>query len=80
MQTIMLIITLLLWQPSTSVSVSLPACPNNTVTVRHNRRPACDLTSGGILIELGTTRVECLDQGGRFLVINDRRVCVGEDF
>lgn len=57
----------------------LPACPNNTVTIGHNRPVNCDLASHGILIELGTSRTECANQGGRFLVISDRRLCVGED-
>jgi hypothetical protein len=55
-------------------------CLRTIVVVRHNRPVRCDLSGSNILIEMGTSRSECNDQGGRFMVVNDRRLCVGEDF
>lgn len=57
----------------------LPACPNNAVIIGHNKPVRCDLSHGGVLIELGTSRTECNNQGGKFVVVIDRRMCVGED-
>lgn len=58
---------------------TLPPCRHNAVVVAHNQFPSCDLSDRGILIELGTTRSECADQGGRFVVHMNRPACYGED-
>lgn len=65
---------------STASAATKPPCPHNAALVGHNQPTKCDLTHGGVLIELGTSRLECANQGGRFVVVLDRRVCVGEDF